>query len=88
MMWRIYFDNNATTPLLPEVFEAMRPYFWRGLAMPSIHQRGQQARAAVEAAREQVAELLGARARDCVYQRRHRGRQPGAVRTWPSRAIM
>ncbi|MGC2208627.1 MAG: cysteine desulfurase family protein [Candidatus Korobacteraceae bacterium] len=68
MMWRIYFDNNATTPLLPEVFEAMRPYLLESFGnASSIHQRGQQARAAVEAAREQVAELLGARASEIVF---------------------
>ena len=67
-MWRIYFDNNATTPLLPEVFEAMRPYLLESFGnASSIHQRGQQARAAVEAAREQVAELLGARASEIVF---------------------
>jgi cysteine desulfurase len=68
MMWRIYFDNNATTPLLPEVFEAMRPYLLESFGnASSIHQRGQQARAAVEASREQVAELLGARASEIVF---------------------
>jgi cysteine desulfurase len=68
MMWRTYFDNNATTPLLPEVFEAMRPYLLESFGnASSIHQRGQQARAAVEASREQVAELLGARASEIVF---------------------
>jgi cysteine desulfurase len=68
MMQRIYFDNNATTPLLPEVFEAMRPYLLESFGnASSIHQRGQQARAAVEAAREQVATLLGARASEIVF---------------------
>ena len=79
---RVYLDNNATTPLLPEVFEAMRPYFFEKFGnASSIHQQGQQARAAVEHAREQVAELLNCRAAgDRLHQRRHRGRQPGAVR--------
>jgi cysteine desulfurase len=68
MMWRTYFDNNATTPLLPEVFEAMRPYLLESFGnASSIHQRGQQARAAVEGAREQIAELLGARASEIVF---------------------
>jgi cysteine desulfurase len=68
MMRRIYFDNNATTPLLPEVFEAMRPYLLESFGnASSIHQRGQQARAAVEEAREQVAGLLGARASEIVF---------------------
>jgi cysteine desulfurase len=67
-MRRVYFDNNATTPLLPEVFEAMRPYFGEKFGnASSIHQQGQQARAAVERAREQVAELLNCRAAEIVF---------------------
>ena len=67
-MRRVYFDNNATTPLLPEVFEAMRPYFCEKFGnASSIHQQGQQARAAVERAREQVAELLNCRAAEVVF---------------------
>jgi cysteine desulfurase len=68
MMRRIYFDNNATTPLLPTVFEAMRPYLLESFGnASSIHQQGQQARAAVENAREQVAALLGARTSEIVF---------------------
>ena len=67
-MHRVYLDNNATTPLLPEVFEAMRPfYFERFGNASSIHQQGQQARAAVEQARESVAALLGCRAAEVVF---------------------
>ncbi len=67
-MRRIYFDNNATTPLLPEVLEAMRPYLLESFGnASSIHQQGQRARAAVEGAREQVAELLGARSSEIVF---------------------
>ena len=67
-MRRIYFDNNATTPLLPKVFEAMRPYLLESFGnASSIHQQGQQARAAVEGAREQVAGLLGARPSEIVF---------------------
>ena len=67
-MRRIYFDNNATTPLLPRVFEAMRPCLLESFGnASSIHQRGQQARAAVEQAREQVAGLLSARASEIVF---------------------
>ena len=67
-MQRVYLDNNATTPLLPEVFEAMRPYFLEKFGnASSIHQQGQQARAAVEHARESVAELLGCRAAEIVF---------------------
>ncbi len=67
-MHRIYLDNNATTPVLPEVFEAMRPYFGEQFGnASSIHHHGQQTRAAVEDARESVAELLGCRASEIVF---------------------
>jgi cysteine desulfurase len=67
-MRRIYFDNNATTPLLPDVFEAMQPYLLGSFGnASSIHQQGQQARAAVEEAREHAAELLGARPSEIVF---------------------
>jgi cysteine desulfurase len=67
-MHRIYLDNNATTPVLPEVFEAMRPYFGEQFGnASSIHHHGQQTRAAVEDARESVAALLGCRAPEIVF---------------------
>jgi cysteine desulfurase len=67
-MHRIYLDNNATTPVLPDVFEAMRPYFSDQFGnASSIHHHGQQARAAVEDARESVAALLGCRASEIVF---------------------
>lgn len=59
----IYFDNNATTPVRPEVFEALKPYLAPGgdYGNPSsLHSTGQRARAALETARERVAALLGA----------------------------
>src|SRR5271169_457432 len=67
-MPRIYLDNNATTPLLPDVFEAMRPYFGEHFGnASSIHHHGQQTRAAVEDARESVAALLGCSASEIVF---------------------
>jgi cysteine desulfurase len=67
-MDRIYLDNNATTPVLPEVFEAMRPYFCEEFGnASSIHHYGQQARSAVEDAREAVAALLGCKASEIVF---------------------
>ena len=67
-MRRVYLDNNATTPVLPQVEAAMRPYFLEHFGnASSIHHHGQQARAAVERARESVAELLGARAAEIVF---------------------
>jgi cysteine desulfurase len=57
----IYLDNNATTRVAPEVFEAMRPYLTEHYGNPSsAHSLGRQMKAAVELAREQVAGLLGA----------------------------
>ena len=67
-MQRVYLDNNATTPLLPEVFEAMRPYFGEQFGnASSIHHHGQNTRAAVENARESVAALLGCAATEIVF---------------------
>ena len=68
MMRRVYLDNNATTPVLPEVLEAMRPYFGEHFGnASSIHHHGQETRAAVERARESVAALLGCRASEIVF---------------------
>jgi len=67
-MQRVYLDNNATTPVLPEVFEAMRPYFGESFGnASSIHHHGQQTRAAVENARESVADLLGCSSSEVVF---------------------
>ncbi|HXJ86575.1 MAG TPA: cysteine desulfurase family protein [Candidatus Binatia bacterium] len=67
-MQRVYLDNNATTPVLPEVFDAMRPYFGERFGnASSIHHHGQETRAAVEDARESVAELLGCSASEVVF---------------------
>jgi cysteine desulfurase len=67
-MNRVYLDYNATTPVEPQVLDAMLPYFSADFAnASSIHTPGQRARAAVETAREQVAALIGARAQEIVY---------------------
>ena len=68
MMRRVYMDANATTPLLPEVLEAMQPYFVERFGnASSVHSFGQQARAAVEQARIKVAELLHCRPAEIVF---------------------
>ena len=67
-MKRVYLDYNATTPVEPEVLDAMLPYFSAEFGnSSSIHNFGQQARAAVETAREQVAALIGARAQEIFF---------------------
>jgi len=67
-MRRVYFDNNASTPVLPEVFDAMRPYFGERFGnASSIHHHGQDTRAAVERARESVATLVGCRPSEIVF---------------------
>jgi cysteine desulfurase len=60
-MKKIYLDNNATTPVLPEVYRAMKPYFGKTFGNPSsVHSFGQDARKIVENARETVAKFLKA----------------------------
>src|SRR5215469_214500 len=67
-MRRVYLDNNATTPVLPEVLEAMRPFYLEEFGnASSIHHYGQHARAAVEKARASVAALVHARAAEIVF---------------------
>jgi cysteine desulfurase len=67
-MLRVYLDNNATTPVLPEVFEAMRPYYLERFGnASSIHHYGQHARASVEKARNAVASLLSARPAEIIF---------------------
>ena len=64
----IYLDHNATTPLLPEALDAMLPYLRGRYGNPSSqHAYGQEARKAVEHAREQVAALIGAEADEIVF---------------------
>lgn len=58
---RVYFDNAATTPLDPEVFSAMEPFFKDHYGNPSsIHSHGREVRSAIEKARKTVAEILNA----------------------------
>jgi cysteine desulfurase len=58
---RVYFDNAATTPMDPEVFEAMKPYMLEFYGNPSsTHSHGREVRSAIERSRKKVAELLNA----------------------------
>jgi len=67
-MERVYLDHAATTPLDPEVFEAMKPYLLEEYGnASSVHQLGRQARVAMEEARERVAACLGAEPSEIVF---------------------
>ena len=64
----IYLDHNATTPVAPEVLEAMLPYLRDAYGnASSMHSAGQKARAAVDAARDHVARLIGAKPAEIVF---------------------
>lgn len=68
MLRRIYLDNSATTPIAPEVLDAMLPYLKEKFGnASSIHFFGQEARAAVDKARHQVAGLINARPAEIVF---------------------
>jgi cysteine desulfurase len=65
---KVYLDNAATTPLLPEVREAMMPYLGDIFGNPSsLHDWGDGAREAIGSAREQVAALIGANADEIIF---------------------
>lgn len=67
-MKKIYLDNNATTPLDPEVLEEMLPYLKEEFGNPSsIHLFGRNARKAVDEARDRVASLLNCEASEIVF---------------------
>src|SRR5690349_16589941 len=64
----IYLDHAATTPLCPEAREAIEPFLGVAYGNPSsLHHLGKEAKFACEAAREQLAALLGARPAEIVF---------------------
>ncbi len=64
----IYLDHSATTPLDSRVLDAMRPYLESDFCNPSsVYRAGQEARRAVEDAREKVAHLIGARPKEIIF---------------------
>ena len=64
----IYLDHNATTPIAPEVFNAMLPHFTEEWGNPSSSYRfGSKLKSVIETAREQVAQLLGASPREILF---------------------
>ena len=67
-MRRVYLDHNATTPVAPEVLEAMLPYFSQRFGnASSVHSFGREAKRALEDARETVAGAIGARASEIIF---------------------
>src|SRR4030095_7441077 len=65
---QVYLDNSATTPGDPRVVEAMLPYLTEKFGTPSsVHRAGQEARAAVDRARRDVAALIGGRQNEIVF---------------------
>jgi len=65
---RVYFDHSATTHVLPEVYEAMTPYFLERYGNPSsIHSYGREAKVALEDARKKVADLIRAEPSEIVF---------------------
>jgi cysteine desulfurase len=65
---RVYCDANATTPLLPEVLDAMRPYWMEHFGnASSIHHEGQAARKAIDLARETLARFFRCRDAEVVF---------------------
>jgi cysteine desulfurase len=65
---RIYLDNAATTPLDPEVFEAMKPFMLEDFGNPSsTHSHGRKVRAAIESSRKKIAELLNATPGEIIF---------------------
>jgi len=64
----IYLDHNASTPLLPEVIDAMMPYLKSGFGNPSSsHWYGQQSKKAIEKARNQIALLLNCSPEEIIF---------------------
>lgn len=65
---RVYLDNAATTPLDPEVFEAMRPFMMEDYGNPSsTHAHGRKVRVAIESARKKVAELMNCTPGEIIF---------------------
>src|SRR5688572_5647517 len=65
---KIYLDNAATTPLDPEVFEAMKPFMMEDFGNPSsIHSHGRKVRAAIESSRKKIAELLNCTPGEVIF---------------------
>lgn len=78
----IYLDHNATTPVLPEVVEAMMPYFTSEWGNPSsTYKFGSKLKSVIETAREQVAVLIGAQPREIIFT--SCGTESNNAERWP-----
>ncbi|WP_321531684.1 cysteine desulfurase NifS [uncultured Desulfuromonas sp.] len=67
-MKNVYLDNNATTPVLPEVVDALLPFYQHAYGNPSsIHWAGREVKGAVDSARQQVADLINATPQEIVF---------------------
>ncbi|NOZ85332.1 MAG: cysteine desulfurase NifS [Deltaproteobacteria bacterium] len=65
---RVYFDHNATTPVRPEVFEAIRPFLTEKFGNPSsLHWAGEEVAIEVDKARKEVADLINAQPKEIVF---------------------
>ncbi len=65
---KVYLDNAATTPLDPEVFEAMKPFLLEDFGNPSsTHSHGRKVRAAIESGRKKIAELLNCTPGEIIF---------------------
>src|SRR5437868_14831043 len=66
--WMIYLDYNATTPLCVAARDAMEPFLARHYGNPSsVHAAGREARAALDDARDRLADLLGAKPLELIF---------------------
>src|SRR6266480_2878897 len=66
-MRHVYFDHQSTTPVLPEVFDAMKPFFTEAFGNPSsLHQQGLRVRDALAKARSQIAAFINAESPDDI----------------------
>src|SRR5512136_3428407 len=67
-MRRVYLDNAASTPMLPEVLEAMLPYLKQTYGNPqSLHDWGDSAREAIDDARSKVADLIAGKPEEIIF---------------------
>ena len=80
----IYLDYNATTPIIPEVAEAMTPFLYEHFGNPSSsHPYGVATKRAIEAARAEVATLLGCQPAEVIFTSGGTESNNYAIRAWP-----